>query len=63
MFILVQIQYNAAFEPKIILTYACGNGPLKIRREVFTRGNIGGWGLNMETCRVRRRGRKEGKGS
>jgi hypothetical protein len=63
MIIVVWIQYNIVFGPKIILTYACGNDPLKIQRQVFICENVGGWGLNMKTFRVRKQGRKEGKGS
>ena len=37
--------------------------PLKIQCEIFTCENIGGWGLKMKTSRVKKRGRKEGKGS
>jgi hypothetical protein len=63
MLIFVWIQHNRAFELKIILTYACRNGPLKIQRQVFICENVGGWGLNMKTFRVRKRGRKEGNRS
>jgi hypothetical protein len=63
MLVVVWIEYNRTFELKIILTYASGYGPLKIQRQVFVCENVGGWGLNMKTFKVRKRGRKEGKRS
>jgi len=63
MLIVIRVRRNTAFELKIILNYAYGNGPLKIQRQVFICESVGGWGLNMKTFRVRKKVRKAGKGS
>jgi hypothetical protein len=63
MLVVVWIRHNTAFELKTILTYVCGNDPLKIQRQAFICENVGVWGLNMKTFRARKQGRKEGKGS
>jgi len=44
MLIVVWIRHNTAFELKIILTYAFGNGPLKIQRQAFIYMKMQGFG-------------------